>query len=146
MKLTTQIRLLTAATWFIIALRWALFAFGVWQLAVWHWWPALIAWLLYCGVLEADALTPLGLLNFCVLQWFGMRVRRHEQRLTVANADLALFVGERIMSSGTNGPRVMWRVAAVDGDQTRLQRYSAARWIWPLTGWWTDYRYIARRP
>ncbi len=46
--------------------------------------------------------TPLGLLNFLVLQWFGVRVKHDPY----------------------------WRLD---------------RWIWPLTGWWSQHSWIARR-
>jgi hypothetical protein len=61
-------------------------------------------------------MTPLGLLNFLVLQWFGVRLAR----ISVGRPD-----GRGGVRSTTVGHRWM-------------------RWIWPLTGWWSDYRWIAR--
>lgn len=26
-----------------------------------------------------------------------------------------------------------------------VQWHSLLRWVWPLTGWWSDYRWIVRR-
>lgn len=62
-------------------------------------------------------MTPLGLLNFLVLQWFGVRLASVRQRV--------LF-----------------------GDHPscfRHVRWTTLRWIWPLTGWWGNYRWISRR-
>lgn len=62
-------------------------------------------------------MTLIGLLNFLVLQWFGVRLERRRWRE---------------FNIGRDGitHRLGWRVA---------------RWVWPLTGWWSDYRWIARR-
>lgn len=60
----------------------------------------------------------LGYLNFVVLQWFGMRLAR------VMQQDFEPHLG-------TCKPyQVGWKLL---------------RWVWPLTGWWSDYRWIARR-
>ena len=45
----------------------------------------------------------LGLFNFILLQWTGMRLAKEV------------------------GARTRWRLL---------------RWVWPLTGWWSDYRWI----
>lgn len=62
--------------------------------------------------------TPLGQLNFFVLQWFGVRLAR-------------VRVGH---SDGQGGTRMV------------TVNHCWLRWIWPLTGWWSDYVWIARRP
>lgn len=59
-------------------------------------------------------MTPLFLLNFLVLQWFGVRLKKTEYR--------ALALRRPV--------RVEWRLL---------------RWIWPLTGWISEYRWIGRR-
>jgi hypothetical protein len=67
----------------------------------------------------------LGLLNFVVLQWFCVRlqvsfthVRRPDQR------------------------RRWWdrEIAADD-----VVSFSLLRWVVPLTGWWSSYRWIGAR-
>jgi len=68
-------------------------------------------------------MTWLGILNFVVLQWFGVRLARV--------VPIVLNFGEH--NDGRIG-------TAVDRSHWRL-----LRWIWPLTGWWSDYRWIARR-
>lgn len=60
------------------------------------------------------ARSPLGLLNFFVLQWFGVRLVNVRQRVLFGD-----------------GPACFKHV-----------RWSLSRWIWPLTGWWSDYRWI----
>jgi hypothetical protein len=52
-------------------------------------------------------MSPLGVLNFFVIQWTGLRLARCVQ------------------PSG----KVKWRVL---------------RWVWPLTGWWGEYKWIHR--
>lgn len=61
-------------------------------------------------------MTWLGLLNFVVLQWFGVRLARVFQRDVWTAGSPRVFVGFRLL-----------------------------RWIVPLT-WWSNYRWIARRP
>jgi hypothetical protein len=69
----------------------------------------------------------LGVLNFVVLQWFGVRLARvMELRMFAAEDIAANEVGWIEMRPVTVGWRVM-------------------RWLWPLTGWWSDYRWIAKR-
>jgi hypothetical protein len=62
-------------------------------------------------------MTWLAVLNFVVLQWFGVRLGAVRQR-------------------------------ALCGDHPRCYRHVRwilLRWVWPLTGWWSDFRWIARR-
>lgn len=61
--------------------------------------------------------SSLGILNFLLLQWFGIRLARRRWR--------EVTVG-------------------VSGVQHR-QSWFLLRWVWPLTGWWSEYRWIARR-
>jgi hypothetical protein len=61
-------------------------------------------------------MSTLGLLNFLVLQWFGVRLVHVRQRVLFGDAP----------------------------DCFRHVRWSLLRWVWPLTGWWSDYRAIAR--
>lgn len=77
-------------------------------------------------------MSPLGLLNFLVLQWFGMRLARRMKRVLV------------------NDGEIVWNVTtgAIDGRtkiELRPDGWKLLRWVWPLTGWWSDYRWIARR-
>jgi hypothetical protein len=83
----------------------------------------------------ADAFTPLGLLNFCVLQWFGVRLARRfrVEQYDVRSTYLTMVPGGGFSLGGSAKTR---RVP--DG-------YTLQRWSWPLTGWWTDFRWIARR-
>lgn len=88
--------------------------------------------------------TPLGLLNFLVLQWFGVRLARESGDL-LGSFD-AFRVGDGVYTTTSDGVRTRWRIAAKHSpDSVRLERWKLLRWIWPLTGWWSDYRWIARR-
>lgn len=64
----------------------------------------------------------LGILNFAVLQWFGVRLQ--------VTFDHAVVSGER--------GRWWDREIPV---HTKV-RFSLLRWVWPLTGWWGQYRFI----
>ncbi len=81
-------------------------------------------------------MTWLGVLNFVVLQWFGVRLARvyaHELECGhVVNAFVVQGGGISVGSTWYRGKRVQigWKLQ---------------RWIVPLTGWWSDFRYIARR-
>ncbi len=79
-------------------------------------------------------MTPLGLLNFVVLQWFGVRLE------ATIDTDLTIDV---VTGEFPLDQRGRWwsRYAPRDGRVT----WSLIRWVWPLTGWWSDYRWIARR-
>lgn len=61
-------------------------------------------------------MTWLGILNFALFQWFGVRLARVIERRREADRQLVLV------------------------------RWAVLRWIWPLTGWWSAYRWITRRP
>lgn len=83
----------------------------------------------------------IGTLNFVVLQWFGVRLRRIS------------WIDECIEFPGINDcPDVnklghsqimcsmghIWRWPGV-------ARWRLVRFVWPLTGWWSPYRWIWRR-
>jgi hypothetical protein len=78
--------------------------------------------------------SALGLLNFLVLQWFGVRLARVIERRPIPG-DLA---GAMMKTAG-------W----ITDDDYRCRAVPVGwqwlRWIWPLTGWWSPYRWIARR-
>lgn len=59
-------------------------------------------------------MSALGLLNFAMLQWFGVRLARQD---IWSGYDAAGY------------PHHSWHLL---------------RWVWPLTGWWSDYRWIKR--
>lgn len=77
--------------------------------------------------------TPLGLLNFLVLQWFGVRLaRRTVTEQYVVEPDVATM-------------NATWGYAMPRRLTREVQRWTLLRWVWPLTGWWSEYRWIARR-
>jgi hypothetical protein len=84
----------------------------------------------------------LGLLNFIVLQWFGVRLARQSATVTTYS-EPPWEVGAVVSVSAGYGT---WRVAGISGTELELRRYLWLRWVWPLTGWWSDYRWIAKRP
>ncbi len=61
----------------------------------------------------------LGILNFFVLQWFGARLAR------------------------VYSVQVDFGTMRAVGDSTPIG-WRLLRWVWPLTGWWSPYRWIAR--
>ena len=104
------------------------------------WTIVLVMWVAALGLAagSAGAWTPLGLVNFVVLQWFGVRLQ----------AEVNVFVVEVVVAGDTEQcelpqPRGRWwsRHAPRDGRVS----WSLLRWVWPLTGWWSAYRWIARR-
>lgn len=72
------------------------------------------------GALAARVSSPLGALNFVVLQWFGVRLQAEFDR-----------------EAWLRGPRG-W---AADAPRLGPVCWSAI-WVWPLTGWWSRYRWI----
>lgn len=80
-------------------------------------------------------MTWLGLLNFFVLQWFGVRLARcYENRQTNLRP-----MHVSLMPDGSFD--TAWQC-----DVERVcVGYRWFYWIWPLTGWWSDFRWIAKR-
>ena len=74
--------------------------------------------------------SSLGILNFLFLQWFGVRLARGHREVQRA---LTL---EELAPTWGYGPRYV--------TETR-PCWSLLRWVWPLTGWWSGYRWIAKR-
>lgn len=70
--------------------------------------------------------SPLGMVNFLVLQWFGVRLQAEFDR-----------------EAWLRGPRGRWWASDVPVEGWIA--WSLLRWVWPLTGWWSAYRWIARR-
>lgn len=89
-------------------------------------------------------MSPLGLLNFIVLQWFGIRlVRRYMDAHGLLFEDCR--VGYRVGATYSNGRHEQWRIVAQDdGVHVRLMQYGLLRWVWPLTGWWSNFVYLKR--
>lgn len=94
-------------------------------------------------------MTPLGLLNFLVLQWFGVRLQRAYRM--VHDIPAGEFAG--VLESTLYN--VMAKCYGVEAAGPAPKSYpltrvrdgwSLRRWIWPLTGWWSPYRWISRRP
>ena len=86
-------------------------------------------------------MTWLGLLNFLVLQWFGVRL---ERACPVSTAGMHYGDGPlRFSFTGMTPPGLRTDVDYYVGHPGR--RFVVRRWILPLTGWMSDYRWIARR-
>lgn len=81
----------------------------------------------------------LGVLNFVVLQWFGVRLDRITELRPRGIDDL---VGPVILHLGWITQQQYDRVAL----HLVTVGYRWIRWVWPLSGWWSGYRWIARRP
>lgn len=78
----------------------------------------------------------LGMLNFLVLQWFGVRLARVEvPGVMRARTRRPVRAGELVTEHNVD------MATAEPVRRVRLQR-----WVWPLTGWWSPQRWIARRP
>ena len=79
-------------------------------------------------------MTWVGILNFIVLQWFGVRLARvyRTEQYDLRPDHVSL------MSDGS--------FATAWSAKTRLVRagWRLLRWAWPLTGWWGPYRWIRR--
>lgn len=76
--------------------------------------------------------TSIETLNFLVLQWFGVRLLRVIEsphgRVTVLSASPGFDAAAEVVSAV--GGKLSWTLL---------------RWVWPLTGWWSEYLWIARR-
>lgn len=77
-------------------------------------------------------MTWLGALNFLVLQWLGVRLARVVER---REAGSLTPCGTIQIATDITGSKRHWKTV----------RWTLLRWIWPLTGWWSTYRWIARR-
>ena len=73
----------------------------------------------------------LGALNFLVLQWLGIRLARITW---FAEPFDNIEAAQRALRGG------------IGSDRRVVTRYAVLRWIWPLTGWWNEYRWITQRP
>lgn len=71
--------------------------------------------------------SSLGVFNFLVLQWFGVRLQAEFDR-----------------EAWLVGPRGRWW--ADDAPTAGPIAWSLLRWVWPFTGWWSQYRYVHRTP
>ena len=81
--------------------------------------------------------TPLGALNFGLLQWFGVRLQASFEPDLVAHVVVA---GDLVLPPG---PGRWWSRYAPPRDVP--VSWSLRRWVVPLTGWWSPYRRIALR-
>jgi hypothetical protein len=77
----------------------------------------------------------IGVANFVVLQWFGVRLHRAEDHGRVwVLARRSLRSGEMITTDD------------IDLCSARLvYAWSLLRWVWPLTGWLSGYLWISNR-
>jgi len=85
----------------------------------------------------------LGFLNFIVLQWFGVRLARESASLESNSA--SRFYEGAVICINSDGRTRTYRVAHSTETTLTLSRWRLMRWVWPLTGWWGDYRWIAKR-
>lgn len=101
-----------------------------------------------------------GVLNFLVLQWFGVRLARVAYLLRQPGTEKVrcrcIFCGERVLydpdlsvnlnnlAGCADGGLHVGEVGESEPSETRY-RWSLLRWVWPLTGWWSNYRWIDRR-
>lgn len=91
-------------------------------------------------------MTWLGFLNFLVLQWFGVRLARCQTQIDNLNMHgFPSYRGQAIMLSDSNRQLRRVRVVHLTTTTLTVQWFSLLRWVWPLTGWWSNYRWIARR-
>lgn len=103
-------------------------------------WPVLLVEYVVRGVLLVSRalkrLTWLGALNFIVLQWFGVRLAKcYENRQRFVRATHLSHLPDGSISLG------------YQCDHERVfVGYRLLRWIVPLTGWWSDFRWIGARP
>ena len=84
-------------------------------------------------------MTALGLLNFLVLQWFGVRLCASFDPRSIPGWTLDRISDEQVASFGG---RWWSRFAPPRGTTIK---WGFLRWVWPLTGWWSDFRWFARR-
>lgn len=79
-------------------------------------------------------MTPFGLLNFLILQWFCVRLVSSYDPGEIPGRASGPISDEEVAAYGgrwwsryapPRGVRIRWRLL---------------RWVWPLTGWWSPYR------
>jgi hypothetical protein len=80
--------------------------------------------------------SPLGVLNFLLVQWFGVRIAR-SMEWTEDDGTQVTVLGQHEQSLG--------RVVDIVAKRGGRTRWFLVRWVWPLTGWWSEYRWIVRR-
>lgn len=107
----------------------------MWLMAPWPTASVVIAILL--GPIWATASSPLTMLNFWALQWLGIRLEREQSAVPGGEYWLLDVNADAGAASGLLPGRKIIVTAPAP-------RWVARRWIWPLTGWWTATRYIAR--
>jgi hypothetical protein len=83
-------------------------------------------------------MTALGLLNFLVLQWFGVRLAAGYNPRDIPGWERDRITDDEVLALGG---RWWSRFAPPHGVRIR---WTWLRWIWPLTGWWSDYRWIKK--
>jgi hypothetical protein len=77
--------------------------------------------------------TPLEMLNFLLLQWLGVRVARS---IEWTESD-----GTQVAVRG-NDEQSVGQLADILAERRPRTRWFVLRWVWPLTGWWSEYRWI----
>lgn len=79
--------------------------------------------------------TWIGALNFFILQWFGVRLAR---RFVIVQKNLQTCH----VSIGSDGAAPV----AYKCDLCEVPLgWTIVRWVWPLTGWWSEYRWLRRQ-
>lgn len=92
-------------------------------------------------------MSALGLLNFLVLQWFGVRLARWYVKVPdVTVSELGRLL-ERTLHGVLCKAYGAEAVAESEPSPVPMRRIPGGwvlmRWLWPLTGWWSDYRWIS---
>jgi len=75
-------------------------------------------------------MTKLGFTNY-VLQWFFIRLTKHQETIIVSP-----YVTDISFQTGFHR----------FGDILDVEWYSIQYWILPLTGWWSDFIYLNKKP
>lgn len=68
----------------------------------------------------------LGFINFAILQWFGVRL------------SVVYTLADGVSLRDAESHR--WKA-----PYWERHAFAWLRWVWPLTGWWGEYRWI-RKP
>lgn len=100
------------------------------------------------GVIVAAVVgrSPLGILNFLVLQWFGVRLVAPLPRAVMRMPEgwTEYTLRRRIAELQAEQPALKIREVPASELATEPDGWHLLRWVWPLTGWWSAYRYIYR--